>query len=108
MREADFWHNVPEDCKQAITELKRLKLYGCLALDYEETFADVWWLALHDIDMYVEGEFGQEAWHNIRGGMNKAQAEKGDAWLIKYLPLFNKYKTPNYCGDREFSYRGQV
>lgn len=103
----DFWRNIPQDCEKAIAELKRLKMFDCMALDYEKTFADVWWLALHEIDMYAEGEFGQEAWHNIRGGMNKAQAKKGDAWLIKYLPLFNKYKTAEF-GDDDFYYGGQI
>lgn len=104
----NFWHNIPEDCKQAIKELEHLKVYECLALDHEETFADVWWLALHEVDLYEEGEYGQEAWHIERGGMNKRQAINADKWLIKYLPLFNKYKTPNYCGDDEMYYAGQL
>lgn len=29
-----FWSNIPLDCKQAIKELERLKVYQCLALNY--------------------------------------------------------------------------
>lgn len=103
----EFWENIPDDCKKAISELKRMKMFGCMALDYEKTFADVWWLALHEIDMYVEGEFGQESWHNIQGGMNRQQAKRGDEWLVRWLPLFNKYKTEEY-GEDDFAYGGQL
>ena len=104
----NFWKNIPADCEKAIKELRRLKVFGCMAFDYETTFADVWWLALHEVDLWVEGEFGQEAWHEDIGGMNRQQAKRADEWLIRWLPLFNKYKTPNYCGDDEFDYWGQV
>lgn len=106
--DTDFWGNIPEDCKQAIKELERLKVYGCIALDHEETFADVWWLVLHEVDLYVEGEFGQEAWHNSIGGMNKSQARNADKWLIKWLPLFNKYQSHHTYGGGDFYYSGQV
>ena len=98
----DFWKNIPEDCKKAISELKRLKVYECLALDCEETFADVWWLALHEVDMFVEGYFTAND-----GGMTKQQAKRADNWLIKWLPLFNKYKSAELY-DSDFCYSGQV
>ena len=106
----DFWNNIPEDCKRAITELKRLKVFECCAWDYEENFAHVWWLVLHEVDMYAEGEFGQEKWHYDIGGMNKKQAQRADKWLITYLTLFNKYKKllPDDFSKDEFYYNGQV
>lgn len=116
-----FWDNIPDECKRAISELKRLKVYTCLALDYEYTFADVWWLVLHEVDMYSEGEFCREAKRSYYGigepdAMNLTQAKRADAWLIKYLPLFNKYKGSDYYpedsgrdfSEDEFFYGGQL
>ena len=107
----EFWDAIPGDCKKAISELKRMKVYGCCAWDFEEDFSDVWWLVLHEVDMWVEGEFGVEAWHiDSSGGMNRAQAKRADDWLIRYLPLFNKYKKtkPGRFDDADFAYAGQV
>lgn len=106
----DFWNNIPDDCKQAINELKRMKVYECCAWDYEENFAHVWWLVLHEVDMYAEGHFGMEKWHYDIGGMYKEQAKRADKWLIKHLPLFNKYKKmlPNDFNENEFYYNGQI
>ena len=101
----DFWTRIPEDCKKAISELKRMKVCSCCAWDYEDSFAQVWWLVLHEVDMWVEGEF-----RAVDGGMTRQQAKKADDWLIKYLPLFNKYKRdyPDDWRTEDFSYGGQV
>ena len=120
----DFWKNIPEDCVKAINELKRLKVYHLIATDYEETFSDVWWLVLHEVDMYEEGEFCQEASRSIwgesdEGAMNIRNAQAADRWLVRWLPLFNKYKERKYYtdyyfkvhsgfGDEPFIYAGQV
>lgn len=107
----DFWDNIPDDCKKAISELKRMKVFGCCAWDFEKDFSDVWWLVLHEVDMWAEGEFGIEKWHCINdGGMNRAQAKRADEWLIRYLPLFNKYKRtqPGRFDESDFVYAGQV
>lgn len=107
----EFWDAIPDDCKKAISELKRMKVFGCCAWDFEEDFSDVWWLVLHEVDMWVEGEFGMEAWHLESGcGMNRAQAKRADEWLIRYLPLFNKYKNTktDRFNDSEYHYGGQV
>ena len=101
-RQNDFWHNIPEDCTKAISELKRLKVCSLLALDYEETFSNVWWLVLHEVDMFVEGYCTAND-----GGMTKQQAQRADNWLVRWLPLFNKYKNTGIY-DNEFCYNGQV
>lgn len=103
-RKHDFWLNVPDDCKKAVAELKRLKVCRLLALDYEETFSDVWWLVLHEVDLYEEGEFCREASRSIFGegdaqAMNLSQAKKADEWLVRWLDLFNKYKGKEYHSD---------
>jgi hypothetical protein len=100
----DFWKNIPDDCKKAINELKRLKVFQLCAFDYEETFADVWWLVLHEVDLYAEGEFCKEAsrnrYHIVEPeAMNFSQAEKADAWLCRWIDLFNKYKEKKYHSD---------
>lgn len=93
----DFWTDVPDDCKKAMKELKRLKVYRLCAWDWEETFSDVWWLVLHEVDMYAEGEFCREAsrsyYHEGEpDAMNLKQAQTADKWLVRWLDLFNKYK----------------
>lgn len=109
----DFWSNIPDDCKKAISELKRLKVHRLCAYDYEETFACVWWLVLHEVDMYVEGEYGSDGIFTDTDPqyMNKSQAKNADKWLLKYLYLFNKYKntgeTKPFNVD-EFIYTGQI
>lgn len=101
----DFWSRIPEDCKTAIKELKRLKVCRCCAWDYEDSFAHVWWLVLHEVDMFAEGHFRASD-----GGMTREQARKADSWLIKYLPLFNKYKKdyPEDWRVEDFRYKRQV
>lgn len=120
MKRHDFWENVPDDCKKAISQLKRMKVFKLLALDYEETFADVWWLVLHEVDLYEEGEFCKEASRSIfRSGdpdaMSLGQAKLADAWLVRYLDLFNKYKRSEYhsggyrnWGEDDYYYGGQL
>ena len=122
--ENNFWNNIPDDCKKAISELKRMKVFKLCGWDYEETFADVWWLVLHEVDMYDEGEFCFEANRSYNhesepDAMNHKQAKRADEWLIRWLPLFNKYKQDQYlseywhqvhCGWNEwdYSYGGQI
>ena len=99
-----FWNEIPEDCAVAIRELKRMKVYRLLATDYEETFADVWWLVLHEVDMYAEGEFCKESYRSIDGegdpnAMNFEQAVKADKWLLKWYELASKYSQPYMLSD---------
>ena len=121
----DFWRSIPDDCEKAINELKRLKVFRLCAFDYEETFADVWWLVLHEVDMYAEGEFCRESSRSCYNygepeAMNLKQAQSADKWLCRWLDLFNKYKG-NEChteyylthvssgfDERYFYYGGQV
>lgn len=104
-----FWANIPDDCKTALSELNRLKVATCCAWDQEETFYDVWWLVLHEVDMYADGEFCREASRSNLGigepnAMNLAQAKKADAWLIRWEELANKY-----CDNGEgVAYGGQL
>lgn len=111
----NFWTNIPDDCKKAISELERMKVYTCCAWDHEENFGDVWWLVLHEVDMYVEGEFCREAKGSYFGvgepdAMNLAQAKRADKWLLRWNDLFNKYKTvgEGRFNEDEFIYGGQL
>lgn len=101
----DFWSAIPEDCQKAISELKRLKVFGCCGFDFEEDFSDVWWLVLREVDLYVDDMFRIE-----EGGLTKKQAQKAEEWLIMYLPLFNKYKNikPGRYNDADFLYERRV
>lgn len=99
-----FWLSVPEDCKKAIQELKRLKVAGLCAWDYEEVFTDVWWLVLHEVDLYAEGEFCREASRSIFGigepnAMNLKQAQTADRWLLRWQDLAYKYSLPEMLSD---------
>ena len=60
--------------------------------------------------MYAEGHYGLEGWHSDIGGMYKEQAKRADKWLIRHLPLFNKYKKmlPDDFNQDEFRYSGQI
>lgn len=98
----DFWEAIPDDCKKAVRELKRMKVFNLCAWDHEDTFADVWWLVLHEVDMYEEGEFCMEASRNYGGyrepaAMNLRQAQTADRWLVRWWELANKYSRPEYC-----------
>ena len=105
----DFWGNIPTDCKEAIRELKRLKVHRLAGYDWEQNFSEVWWCILHEVDLYADGEYRAEDEPSERKyRLNLAQAQSADRWLVKWLPLFNKYKTPDFCGDRDFTYTGQV
>ena len=99
----NFWKNIPDDCKKAISELKRLKAHRLAGYDNEETFADVWWCILHEVDLYADGD-PEEA----KFSLNLKQAQTADRWLCRWVHLFNKYKTEDFCGDKDFSYHGQV
>ena len=101
----NFWDNIPDDCRKAISELKRLKVFGLCGWDCESTFSDVWWLVLHEVDMYAEVEFCREASRSYfhtgePDAMNLKQAQAADRWLLKWKPLFEKYTNPAYyCED---------
>lgn len=104
MERLSFWRSIPEDCRKAMSELQRLKVYKLCGWDYEETFADVWWLVLHEVDMYNEGEFCREASRSNFGegdpdAMNLQQAKKADAWLIRWWELAHKYSMPEMLSD---------
>ena len=76
-----------------------MKVFRLLGTDYEETFADVWWLVLHEVDLYEEGEFCREASRSNWGegdpeAMNLKQAITADRWLVKWWKLANKYSQP--------------
>ena len=114
--EKEFWDDIPEDCQKAIKELYRLKVFTCCAWDHEENFADVWWLVLHEVDMYAEGEFCKEARRSRDGigepdAMSLAQAKRADAWLIRWLDLFNEYKDKTSIrnfNEGYYYYGGQI
>lgn len=100
----NFWNDIPADCKKAISELRRLKVFGLCAFDYEEVFTDVWWLVLHEVDMYCEGEFCKEKCHSYWGvsdpqAMSWKQAQTADKWLVKYWDLAYKYSKPEMLSD---------
>ena len=104
MASKDFWKNIPDDCKKAISELKRLKVFRLCAFDYEEVFTDVWWLVLHEVDLYEEGEFCQEASRSYYGigeptAMNLKQAQAADRWLVKWWSLAYDYSKPEMLSD---------
>lgn len=105
----DFWSRIPDDCKKAISELKRMKVHRLCAYDYEDNFADVWWLVLHEVDMWDEGEYRMEADANDSDPcyMNRKQANTARNWLVKWEALFVKYaKESDKWGDPEhISYR---
>lgn len=94
----DFWENIPADCEKAIRELKRMKVFELLGFDFEATFADVWWLVLHEVDMYTEG---------YERLMRKNQAQTADRWLVRWSELATKYSLPDcYNGNRVFGATG--
>lgn len=101
MEKGLFWDSIPNDCKQAIRELKSMKVYRLSALDdYVETFADVWWAVLHEVDLYEEGEFCKEASRSCSGygdsqAMDIRQARTADTWLVRWNDLAIKYSLPN-------------
>lgn len=115
-----FENNIPADCEKAMKELKRLKVYNLMAWDYEQTFADVWYLALHEVDMYAEGEYGQGPGFNESDpqAMNIRSARSADKWLLKYKDIAHKYSDPVYYEDNDnpfgyphsiaLNYKGQI
>lgn len=107
MKNENFWENIPKDCKKAISELKRIKVFKIAAWDYEETFTDVWWLILHEVDMYAEGEYGQgkNFIESSPDAMNLRSAKTADKWLIKWKDLAAKYAED---ANVFTNYKGQV
>lgn len=117
--EKTFWEAIPEDCKKAIGELKRLKAHRIAGYDHERTFADVWWCILHEVDLYEEGEYRAEDYiadgypEEAKYCLTLANAQAADRWLIKWGKLFDKYVTEDYGFGRRgvrfgASYTGQV
>ncbi len=98
-----FWDNIPDDCKKAINELKRMKVFNLCGFDYEETFADVWWSVLHEVDLYEEGEFCKEASRSMYGGdpeaMSFKQAVSADKWLVRWWDIAFIYSQPECFSD---------
>lgn len=109
-----FWEEIPEDCKKAINELKRLKVHRLAGYDHERTFADVWWCILHEVDLYADGEYRAEDFiadgypEEAKYSMNFKQAQRADAWLIRWCKLFDKYKDAEEFGKNDFNYTGQI
>ena len=101
MAHKTFWKAVPADCKKAIKELEKLKVYNLCGWDYEETFADVWWLVLHEVDMYAEGEYGQgEGFcESDPAYMNRRSAKAADKWLCRWYELAWMYSLPDQLSD---------
>lgn len=102
--------NKQKEIEQAMKRLRRLKVYQlCYAVgDSSLPFAEIWWSVLHEVDMYVEGEFPASD-----GGMNKAQAKRADAWLIETADLAewsarNEDGMIGQFGETAFQYGGQV
>ena len=114
MENTNFWANIPADCKKAINELKRMKVNRLAGYDHERNFADVWWCILHEVDLYADGEYRAEDFiadgypEEAKYSLNLKQAQTADKWLVRWVHLFNKYKTPEYCGNEDFIYTGQV
>lgn len=101
MTRKDFWSSIPADCEKAVAELKRMKVFRLCGWDYEETFADVWWLVLHEVDLYAEGEYGQESGfiESDPAYLNKRSAKAADNWLVRWWELANKYSQPAALSD---------
>lgn len=104
----DFWNNIPDDCQKAISKLKRLKVHELAAYDWEDTFADVWWRVLHEVDMWDEGEYRKEASATVSdpAALSRSQTNVARKWLVEYEPLFKKYSQPDkYSGKHEVNYQ---
>lgn len=112
--ERTFWEEIPQDCKKAIGELKRLKAHKLAGYDHERTFADVWWCILHEVDLYADGEYCSEDMiaegfpEEAKYCMNRKQAQRADEWLIRWCYLFDKYKDTEEFGETPFGYTGQI
>lgn len=104
----NFWKNIPEDCAKAVKELKHLKVFNLCAWDYEETFTDVWWLVLHEVDLYAEGEYGQgEGFiESDPAYLNSRSAKAADKWLVRWWGLAYKYSTPGNFTEEHDKYIG--
>jgi len=75
--------DLPSDCKQAIAELKRMKVYKVMNHDAYESFSDVWYRVQHEVDMYREGEADE---------LTQISCVNAMVWLDRYKDLYEKYK----------------
>lgn len=77
-------HESPDDCKKAITSLKKLKVYFAMNDDTIDNFADVWFRVQHECDMYEEMQDSNElTYQSYIGAKN---------WLEKWRHLYIKYE----------------
>ena len=83
-----FWKSIPDDCRKAISELKRLKVFEMIWDDPYETFADVWDAVDHEWTLWDEGEFPASD-----GGMTKKEADAAMSWMERWQELKEKYET---------------
>lgn len=103
-----FWNNIPEDCKKAISDLKRLKVHRLAAYDNEKNFADVWYLVSNEVLMWDLGNCRAEADADDSDPcfLNRASANAARRWLVKYEHLFIKYADEKDFGSPiNFDYR---
>ena len=75
--------DLPSDCKQAIAELKRMKVYKIMNHDSYVTFSDVWYRVQHEVDLYREGEADE---------LTQTSCVNAMVWLDRYKDLYEKYK----------------
>lgn len=79
-----FDRELPNDCKKAITALKKLKVYFAMNDDTIDNFADVWFRVQHECDMYEEMQDSNElTYQSYIGAKN---------WLEKWRHLYIKYE----------------
>lgn len=79
-----FDRELPDDCKKAITSLKKLKVYFAMNDDTIDNFADVWFRVQHECDMYEEMQDSNELTYQSYIGAKK--------WLEKWRHLYIKYE----------------
>lgn len=79
-----FDRELPDDCKKAITSLKKLKVYFAMNDDTIDNFADVWFRVQHECDMYEEMQDSNELAYQSYIGAKK--------WLEKWRHLYIKYE----------------
>lgn len=78
-----FKYDVPEDCVNALNELKRMRVYRVMDDDCENNFADTWFHVRHECDMYEWDEGSNELTHSTY--------TTAKAWVVKYRHLYDKY-----------------
>lgn len=78
-----FRKELPNDCDEAIKQLKKLKVYRVMNDDVIDNFSDVWFRVQHECDMYEEGEDSNElVYQSYIGAKN---------WLDRWEDLYKKY-----------------